>query len=57
MYKYFKRNRFSTKSSDIKGNSDKHIGTIQKKYSNVFQRSSLWALNLINSRFMITNNI
>lgn len=30
MYKYFKRNRFSTKSSDIKDDSGKIVGTIQK---------------------------
>ena len=38
MYKYFKRNRFSTKSSDIKDDSGKIVGTIQKKFNNIFQR-------------------
>ena len=57
MYKYFKRNRFSTKSSDIKGNSEKHIGTIQKKYSNIFQRIiSFFTMGFKFNQFTIYDN-
>lgn len=54
MYKYFKRNRFSTKSSDIKNNSEKIVGTIQKKFNNIFQRLvSFFTLGFKFNRFVI----
>nr|WP_259340491.1 hypothetical protein [Staphylococcus capitis] len=54
MYKYFKRNRFSTKSSDIKDDSGKIVGTIQKKFNNIFQRVvSFFTLGFKFNRFVI----
>ncbi len=54
MYKYFKRNRFSTKSSDIKDDSGKIVGTIQKKFNNIFQRLvSFFTLGFKFNRFVI----
>lgn len=53
MYKYFKRNRFSTKSSDIKDDSGKIVGTIQKNLIIFFNGWLVFTLGFKFNRFVI----
>lgn len=52
MYKYFKRNRFSTKSSDIKDDSE-NSRYHSEKFNNIFNGWLVFTLGFKFNRFVI----